>query len=103
MNIPNISQEEINAQLNKGTAFQKLVWNQLLKIPIGETKTYADIANQIGKPKGVRAVASAIAANTLFYQIPCHRVIKSNGDTGKYRWGNELKKELLKYELTKRA
>lgn len=99
MKIPKISPKQIQEHLKTGTNFQQQVWKALLTIPKGQTRTYSQIACQIGKPKAVRAVASAIAANTLYYQIPCHRVIRSNGQIGEYRWGSELKAELLKLEI----
>lgn len=98
MQIPKISPKQIQEQLNKGTQFQQQVWKALLTIPPGQTRTYSQIAQQINKPNAVRAVANAIAANTLFYQIPCHRVIRSNGQIGEYRWGSKLKCKLLKSE-----
>ncbi|MCH5246991.1 MAG: methylated-DNA--[protein]-cysteine S-methyltransferase [Muribaculaceae bacterium] len=81
----------------KGTDFQKLVWNEVAKIPYGETATYSDIAQRIHKPKAVRAVASAIARNPLHIFIPCHRVVAKNG-IGGYAAGIEIKKFLLNLE-----
>jgi AraC family transcriptional regulator of adaptative response/methylated-DNA-[protein]-cysteine methyltransferase len=99
MKIPKISQEQITQHLKTGTVFQQQVWQALLTIPKGQTRSYKQLAISVGKPTAVRAVASAIAANTLYYQIPCHRVIRSNGEIGEYRWGKELKAELLKLEI----
>jgi AraC family transcriptional regulator, regulatory protein of adaptative response / methylated-DNA-[protein]-cysteine methyltransferase len=82
----------------KGTAFQQRVWQALREIPYGETATYSDIANKIGKPKAVRAVASACAANNLAVAIPCHRVIRQDGSLSGYRWGIERKIALLEKE-----
>ncbi len=82
----------------QGTAFQQRVWQALREIPCGETVTYSDIANKIGMPKAVRAVASACAANTLAVAIPCHRVIRQDGSLSGYRWGIERKKALLEIE-----
>lgn len=82
----------------QGTAFQQKVWLALREIPYGETATYSDIANKIGMPKAVRAVASACAANTLAVVIPCHRVIRQDGLLTGYRWGIERKKALLEKE-----
>lgn len=79
----------------KATSFQLRVWNALRKIPRGETRTYSDIAEEIGSPKAVRAVAGACASNRLAVVIPCHRVIAKNGETGGYRWGVARKKKLL--------
>lgn len=82
----------------RGTAFQHRVWEALRAIPAGETASYADIAEQIGSPKAVRAVAGACAANPLAVAIPCHRVVRSDGDLSGYRWGIARKAELLKRE-----
>lgn len=82
----------------RGTPFQVKVWKTLLEIPRGQTATYTEIATMMGMPKAARAVASAIAANHLGLFIPCHRVVRNNGDTGEYRWGKERKKELLAWE-----
>jgi methylated-DNA-[protein]-cysteine S-methyltransferase len=81
----------------QGTAFQKEVWGALLDIPRGSLKTYQEIANAIGKPRSVRAVANAIGANPICIFIPCHRVIKSDGTLGGYSSGNGalLKQQLL--------
>lgn len=81
-----------------GTAFQQRVWQALREIPAGETASYSDIAQRIGKPKAIRAVANACAANPLAILIPCHRVVKRNGDLSGYRWGIARKVELLKRE-----
>lgn len=81
-----------------GTDFQKLVWQELRKIPFGQTRTYQEIAKSIGKPKAYRAVASAVAKNPLIIIVPCHRVILSNGSIGQYSAGTNLKKLLLKLE-----
>lgn len=82
----------------RGTAFQKKVWNALCKIPVGKTLTYAELAERIGSPRAVRAVASACAANPLAVAIPCHRVIRSDGSLSGYRWGIERKAKLLDRE-----
>lgn|SRR5690554_1978661 len=82
----------------KGTAFQKQVWQALKSIPFGETRSYAEIAKQIGSPTSVRAVAGACAANLLALAIPCHRVIRQDGKLSGYRWGAERKKILLQKE-----
>lgn len=89
--------------LCKGTPFQLLVWEALLKIPEGELCSYQQVAEQIGKPKATRAVASAIAKNNIAYLIPCHRVIRSTGEINQYRWGAERKQALLGMECCKRA
>ena len=82
----------------RGTAFQKEVWQSLRKIPAGRTASYADIARTIGRPKAVRAVAQACAANPLAVAVPCHRVVRSDGGLCGYRWGTERKKRLLARE-----
>ena len=82
----------------QGTAFQEAVWQELRKIPEGETRSYADIAAAIGKPKAVRAVGSANGANHVAVLIPCHRVVRSDGTMGGYAYGLEIKKILLEKE-----
>lgn len=82
----------------RGTLFQQRVWNALSDIPPGSTATYSDIANRIGAPNSVRAVASAIAANAIAIAIPCHRVVRKSGDLSGYRWGIERKRALLARE-----
>ncbi|ANI54898.1 bifunctional DNA-binding transcriptional regulator/O6-methylguanine-DNA methyltransferase Ada [Pseudomonas sp. DR 5-09] len=82
----------------RGTAFQERVWQALREIPVGSTASYADIALQIGSPKAVRAVAQACGANSLAVAIPCHRVVRSDGNLSGYRWGVERKRELLERE-----
>ena len=79
----------------RGTAFQQRVWQALRDIPPGQTASYAQIAERIGSPKSVRAVAGACAANTLAVAIPCHRVVRSDGALSGYRWGVERKRALL--------
>lgn len=78
-----------------GTAFQWKVWQALATIPSGETRTYKELARSVGKPRAVRAVASACAANRLAVVVPCHRVIRSDGSLGGYRWGLPRKAALL--------
>ena len=79
----------------RGTAFQQRVWQALRQIPAGQTASYAEVAAVIGSPRSVRAVAGACAANTLAVAIPCHRVVRSNGEISGYRWGVSRKQELL--------
>ena len=81
-----------------GTEFQKRVWQELLKIPAGETRTYLQIAIEIGSASSARAVGTAIGANPIAWMIPCHRVIQTSGGMGGYRWGVDRKKELLAWE-----
>ncbi|WP_197893552.1 bifunctional DNA-binding transcriptional regulator/O6-methylguanine-DNA methyltransferase Ada [Variovorax sp. PBL-H6] len=82
----------------RGTAFQQRVWQALRDIPPGSTASYAEIAERIGSPKSVRAVAQACGANALAVAIPCHRVVRSDGALSGYRWGVERKSALLKRE-----
>jgi len=82
----------------RGTAFQQRVWQALRQVPAGETASYAQIAQRIGAPKSVRAVAQACASNTLAVAIPCHRVVRSDGALSGYRWGVARKRELLARE-----
>lgn len=82
----------------RGTAFQERVWRALRDIPAGSTVSYTELAERIGAPKAVRAVASACAANSLAVAIPCHRVVRSDGQLSGYRWGIARKRELLKRE-----
>ena len=82
----------------KGTAFQEAVWRELRKIPAGETRTYAELATAVGKPKAVRAAGSANGANNVAVLIPCHRVIRTGGHLGGYAYGLEIKRKLLEKE-----
>lgn len=96
-----IEQPELGIDLPldvRGTAFQQRVWRALRQIPPGETASYAQIAQRIGSPTSVRAVAGACAANTLAVAIPCHRVVRSDGGLSGYRWGVERKQALLERE-----
>jgi len=81
-----------------GTDFQKRVWNALLKIPYGQTKSYQDIASAIGKPTAVRAVGNANGKNPLCIFIPCHRVVYASGKLGGYSQGIGFKEKLLSLE-----
>ena len=82
----------------KGTAFQEAVWRELQRIPTGETRTYAQLAAAVGKPKAVRAAGSANGANNVAVLIPCHRVIRTGGGLGGYAYGLEIKRKLLEKE-----
>ena len=82
----------------RGTAFQQRVWQALREIPAGRTASYADVAQRIGMPKAVRAVAQACGANALAIAIPCHRVVRNDGALSGYRWGVERKRALLERE-----
>ena len=87
----------------QASAFQWKVWRELQKIPFGETRSYLDIANAIGSPQSVRAVANAIANNRVAVVIPCHRVIRQGGALGGYKWGLERKRRLLAKERATRG
>lgn len=82
----------------RGTAFQQRVWQALREIPAGSTASYAEIAEKLGTPKAVRAVAQACAANAIAVAIPCHRVVRRDGALSGYRWGVERKQALLERE-----
>ncbi len=82
----------------RGTAFQERVWQALRQVPPGQTVSYAEIARRIGRPKSVRAVAQACAANQIAVAIPCHRVVRSDGALSGYRWGIARKQALLETE-----
>ncbi|WP_095153890.1 bifunctional DNA-binding transcriptional regulator/O6-methylguanine-DNA methyltransferase Ada [Pseudomonas sp. Irchel 3E13] len=84
----------------RGTAFQERVWQALRDIPVGSTASYAEIAERIGSPKAVRAVAKACAANSIAVAVPCHRVVRSDGNLSGYRWGVARKQQLLERERT---
>ncbi|MCB9989496.1 MAG: methylated-DNA--[protein]-cysteine S-methyltransferase [Rhodospirillales bacterium] len=84
--------------LSAGTAFQKQVWDALLHIPRGQTRSYGALARQIGKPTAARAVGQAVGANPVAVLVPCHRVVNANGQTGHYHWGPETKVRLLMAE-----
>lgn len=87
----------------RGTAFQRLVWAALRRIPPGSTVSYAEVARQVGRPAASRAVAAACAANHLAVLIPCHRVVRTDGSLSGYRWGVERKAELLRREGVRAA
>lgn len=82
----------------RGTAFQQDVWNALRAIPEGETRSYAEIARAIGRPKSARAVGAACGANPFAPLIPCHRVLRGDGGIGGYGYGLEIKRRLLARE-----
>lgn len=86
----------------EATAFQRLVWEHLRKIPRGSTESYSEVARAIGKPSAVRAVARACASNPVAVAIPCHRVVRADGGLGGYRWGIERKQALLAKESSGR-
>jgi AraC family transcriptional regulator of adaptative response/methylated-DNA-[protein]-cysteine methyltransferase len=82
----------------RGSAFQKRVWEELRRIPYGQTASYGEVARRIGRPTATRAVARACATNPAALVTPCHRVVRENGDLGGYRWGVERKRKLLEKE-----
>jgi AraC family transcriptional regulator of adaptative response/methylated-DNA-[protein]-cysteine methyltransferase len=84
----------------RATAFQRTVWEELRRIPFGETRSYSEVAAAIDHPRATRAVANACAGNPVAIVIPCHRVIRKDGSTGGYGWGPERKAELLRREKT---
>ena len=81
-----------------GTDFRRAVWNALMEIPYGETRSYSDIAAAVGKPSAQRAAGNAIGDNPILIVIPCHRVIRSDGGMGGFSAGTDMKKFLLKLE-----
>jgi AraC family transcriptional regulator of adaptative response/methylated-DNA-[protein]-cysteine methyltransferase len=87
----------------RATAFQSRVWTALRSIPYGETRSYKQLAKAVGRPKAVRAVARACATNPTALLIPCHRVVRENGDLAGYRWGLKRKRHLLAKESSSRA
>lgn len=93
------TQKKINKEKTvlsvRGTNFQIKVWNALLGIPSGSVVSYQSIADKIERPRSVRAVANAIGANPVAYLIPCHRVLRSNGELSGYRWGPDRKRIML--------
>lgn len=91
-------QHVVPLDVQAGTDFQRKVWKALRGIPAGQTRTYTELAQAIGQPQAVRAVASACAANPLAVLVPCHRVLRSDGGWGGYRWGLERKQQLLQQE-----
>ena len=82
----------------QGTAFQRRVWEELRKIPYGATKTYTEVARAIGRPQAIRAVARACATNPVSVVVPCHRVVRRDGNLAGYRWGISRKQALLEHE-----
>src|SRR2546423_10088 len=86
----------------RGTVFQRRVWEELRRIPRGETRTYSEIARAIGAPAAVRAVGSACGANPVALVVPCHRAVRSDGGLGGYAWGLPVKERLLEIEKRRR-
>ena len=85
----------------RATAFQRRVWEALRRIPAGETRTYSEVAEAIGAPRGARAVARACATNPVAIVVPCHRVVRAGGGESGYRWGVERKRALLEQERSR--
>ena len=81
-----------------GTTFQLAVWEKLLEVEEGSTLSYSELAEAIGKPEAVRAVANAVGDNPVGYLVPCHRIIGKAGDLRGYRWGTDVKKAMLEFE-----
>ncbi len=86
-----------------GTPFQLAVWAAVRRVPPGETRTYAQIAAEVGRPSAIRAVGTANGANPVSILIPCHRLIRTDGGLGGYAWGLDMKHELLRRELALNA
>jgi AraC family transcriptional regulator, regulatory protein of adaptative response / methylated-DNA-[protein]-cysteine methyltransferase len=84
----------------QGTEFQRKVWEHLRKIPAGRPQSYKEVANALGMPKAVRAVANACASNPIALIVPCHRVVRSDGGLSGYRWGIKIKQALIEMEKT---
>lgn len=93
----------ISPKFLKASPLEKAVWGALLQIPRGTTCTYTEIAQSIGRPKAVRAVASAVGRNPISILVPCHRVVRLDGTLGGYRWGLDVKRSLLEHERRAKA
>jgi len=91
-------QKHNGALLVKGSDFQKKIWQALLEIPSGETISYGQLAEKIGRKGAAQALGQAVGANRISYLIPCHRVVRSDGAMGGYRWGVDRKKQMLDWE-----
>ncbi len=85
-----------------GTAFQRLVWRSLIRVPFGHTITYGELATRIGHPRAARAVGTALRKNPLPILVPCHRVVPASGGIGEYVGGTPRKRWLLQFERTGR-
>lgn len=81
-----------------GTEFQRGVWRALMVIKAGQTVSYGELAQRLGKPRAARAIGSAVGANRLGFVVPCHRVIRQDGVIGQFRWGSKVKERLLAWE-----
>lgn len=87
----------------RGTAFQEIVWRALIEIPKGETRSYGDLARELGRPQSARAIGAACAANPVAVVVPCHRIVGAKGELTGYRWGVGRKRELLRREKAGRG
>ncbi len=102
--INNLLKGKISKQKNTkikfldGTTLQKKVWTEITKIPYGHTISYSELAKKIKRPDAVRAIASAVGKNPVGLLVPCHRVVKKNGDFGRYMWGDKIKRKILDIE-----
>lgn len=81
-----------------GTEFQRNVWRELMKLKVGQTVSYGQLASRLGKPSAARAVGGAVGANQLGFLVPCHRVVREDGVIGQFRWGTDVKAKLLAWE-----
>ena len=91
-------QKNVKIKFLNGTTLQKKVWTEIIKIPYGHTISYSDLAIKIKRPDAVRAIASAVGKNPVGLLVPCHRVVKKNGDFGGYMWGENFKRKILDIE-----
>jgi AraC family transcriptional regulator of adaptative response/methylated-DNA-[protein]-cysteine methyltransferase len=82
-----------------GTDFQRAVWRALLQVRWGQTLSYGKLATRLGRPAAARAVGAAVGANRLGFCVPCHRVVRQDGQTGEFRWGRDVKQRLLDWEM----
>lgn len=82
-----------------GTPFELQVWQALCEIPHATVRSYGELATEIGRPGAARAVGSAVARNCVAFLIPCHRVVRQSGQTGQFRWGENLKRDLIAWEV----
>ena len=98
LNVKMIKQKDIKIKFLNGTSLQKKVWREISKISFGQTISYTELAIKIKKPNAVRAIASAVGKNPIGLLVPCHRVIKKNGDLGGYMWGKKFKRQILDIE-----
>ena len=87
----------------RGSEFQIEIWSELRRIPVGQTISYLQLAYRVGRPRAVRAVATAVAKNRMAFLVPCHRVIRTDGSIGGYRWGTARKAQMLDWEKSAAA